>query len=469
VTTTVTRPKSDRPKWVREVALDVACLSPLVVWWLAALPGYFSPDSLDVLQQVRSGEWTNVHTTMFTTWAYITTLHGSIPSLLTLAQAILLGLALLTLARAIFPVQHHDALRRSVLVAFAVSPSFGGLSIMAWKDVPYAAGALVVAAALLHISRTPNQVSGHPRVTAILLVVGGILLSGFRWNGAVTVVLIAAAFAMVVRPIRRTALVLLIVVGGVGASSLIVPERVGLVEGPTWLQLNSRRLHDIAVGISDGSFVPDPDQSRRLKSVMPISNWKIAGNDCSTHDEMMFSEFSRLEDEQREHLRQVLPMWDAFADNAPLTVVKSRACKLLPSLFPVQLGPTRPLALWSRPNLDPELAQPRHLGVISDVVEGVADRSNTAPWLNWSLFRTPVWLMLNLVALGWLVMQRRLRREHILITVIAVGVQLSAGLVAYAQDYRYTAGALFLLQLNLVKMIRDGMATAINPESTNTY
>ncbi|MFM7963133.1 MAG: hypothetical protein ACKPBF_04070, partial [Actinomycetota bacterium] len=141
----------------------------------------------------------------------------------------------------------------------------------------------------------------------------------------------------------------------------------------------------------------------------------------------------------------------------------------LPSLFPVQLGPTRPLALWSRPNLDPELAQPRHLGVISDVVEGVADRSNTAPWLNWSLFRTPVWLMLNLVALGWLVMQRRLRREHILITAIAVAIQLSAGLVAYAQDYRYTASALFLLQLNLVKMIRDGVAHATNTESTNAY
>ena len=418
-----------------------------------------------MLQQVRTGEWTNVHTTIFTAWVHITTLGGSTPSLLTLSQAVILGLALLALTRTIFPGRTRNVLRRAVLLVFALSPSFGGFSMMAWKDVPYAAGALFVTAGLLKIPRRTHLAPQERRYTYFLLITGAFLLAGFRWNGSLTVFLIAIVFALLVRPLHKTALVLLLVVMCAGASSLLIPERVGLVEGPTWLQLNSRRLHDIAVGVSDGSFVTDSEQRMRLESVMPISNWKIAGNDCSTHDEMMFSEFSRLEEAERENLRQVLPIWDVILSQHPMTIVKSRACKLLPSLLPVQLGPTRPLALWSRPNIDPELAQPDHLGTVSDLVEGIVDRSNTAPWLNWSLFRTPIWLVLNTVLAGWVYHRRRLHRDHVLVVAVAVSIQLSAGLVAYAQDFRYTTGALLLLQLNAVKMLSDGVTPRTESDS----
>lgn len=430
--------------------IDCLPLTPILLWWFASIPGYFSPDSLDVFNQIRTGSWTSIHTTVYPLWFFVTSLNTRFISLVALSQTLALAAALIIFTRQLWPDPDRRFFRRAVLFLSSLNPAVGGLATMVWKDVPYSAGVLVVASGLLMYERKSKLLQAPLTVAA-----GCLTISTFRWNGPLTVSLLIFAVALLFK--KRTAQIAVMSAALLlGVGTLLIPERLGVVEGPDWVLLNSRRLHDLSIALHNQTFVPSSDELDQLVHVLPLDSWQRGGVDCSSHDELMFSEISRLPANSRAKLSETNDIWWKLLRTQPEIIAKSRMCKFLPNLLPIQIGENRALALWSRPNNIPDLAQPQHIPTLSQGVNRVLDWSNTNGLLHWSFFRAPIWLLLNVCLI--LIARRRgvrILRPYVLIVSIALSVMLSAGLVAVAQDFRYSAGALILLQLSSLALIHD--------------
>src|SRR3954470_10157660 len=83
------------PSMLRRFPLVFAVIwLPLLLWWIALLPGGISNDSLDSWTQIQTGHWTSHHPPPFTALFWLTSLGGTTPATTSLAETLLVACAL---------------------------------------------------------------------------------------------------------------------------------------------------------------------------------------------------------------------------------------------------------------------------------------------------------------------------------------------------------------------------------------
>jgi hypothetical protein len=437
------------------IVLTIAAFLPLLAWWFATIPGFYSPDSIAVVDQVRTGNWSNVHTTAYTAWVYVTSLGGRSWSLVTLSQVALVGSCLVIFGRSV--VQRGISLIAvtATLATLTSLPHVGGLSVSVWKDVPYVAGAVLVAAGLLR--RTVHSARQLP--PWLLITVGCALIATHRWNGPITVLLIACGAAIAWRDqwIRFAAVGLTTAV--IGTLTLVLPARLGLVDTGNWLLLNSSRLHDVAVAVErDPAFAER--SAEVLESVMPLDEWKAGGANCTTHDTLLFDHLSVGGDERIEQAiarrDDLSSLWWSTVRERPQYLALARLCRGAGAWWPLPVISRLPNSLWPLDASDPDLRWARYSPPMTTVAIRAAESTNWNHAVHWSLTRPTV----SFIVLGgvlWIIGRRRQLREFAAVLPLIAAVILSAGLTAVAHDPRYVAGANIVIQVVGVSLILDAV------------
>jgi hypothetical protein len=438
------------------ILLAGCTLLPLLTWWFATIPGFYSPDSMAVVEQVRSGNWSNVHTTAYTAWVYVTSLGGRAWSLVTLSQVVLIGAALVTLGSRIVRRGVPVVAVASSLGLLTILPHIGGLTVSVWKDVPYVAGALFTAAALLKLSESRQ----HNRAGWVLVFTGLLFLATHRWNGPLTVLLLSAGGAMMWRHRGIRFITIGIAAAAIGTASLVLPARLGLVDSGNWLLLNSARLHDIAVTVAR-----DPDFARTseapLARVMPIAEWIDGGKDCTTHDTLLFEHLSADVDNRVDRViarrDELASLWWSTVAERPNYVALARLCRGAGAWWPFPVVTRLPNSLWPLDASDPNLRWARYSPPLTTAAIRAAELTNWNHAVHWSLTRP----LVSLSVLGgvlWMLRRRHRLREFTVVWPLVAAVIVSAGLTAVAHDPRYVAGANIVVQVVGMSLLGEVVA-----------
>ena len=124
-------------------------LLPMLLWWVVFFPGTFTNDSLAIIEQIRTGNWSNDHTNAYLSFVWLTSGGGSQWGLVTLAQVILVALGITSLGSVVRRIGIPKPVVMVACGVFSMLPQVGAFAITMWKDVPSTAGALMLAAALL--------------------------------------------------------------------------------------------------------------------------------------------------------------------------------------------------------------------------------------------------------------------------------------------------------------------------------
>ncbi len=163
--------------------MALIALPPLVGWWIAFYPGFYSPDSIDQFTQIATGRIAGAHPAAHTLYLSLLSLGGRLPGLVPLFQdLVLVGLL------AVYAVM---AARRGVprwasgvaIVLVAVSPAIGQTTNAVWKDVPFALCMLWAWLEATALGTGPSRAG----LVRLGIALGGVAL--FRQNGTLTVVL----------------------------------------------------------------------------------------------------------------------------------------------------------------------------------------------------------------------------------------------------------------------------------------
>jgi hypothetical protein len=158
----------------------------LLFWWCIFFPGFYSTDSFSAISQAKSG---GLSSTGSATWSlyvrYVSLLGNAVP-LLTLISGLILTYSVTCLAYSITS-KRIAAISSFVLVA---TPVVYAMGITLWRDIPFTAGLLLVAA--YFASRFSSSVAITQRFW-FLLVPGSVLLT-FRPNGLPTLALFSIVY-----------------------------------------------------------------------------------------------------------------------------------------------------------------------------------------------------------------------------------------------------------------------------------
>jgi hypothetical protein len=178
--------------------------SIMLLWWLAFNPGFYSGDSFAVIQMARDGNISSEWTTIWAIFVKFVTLNGAYPEIATLFFSQILAFALTVFAHSIF--KGPAAVWGSFVLC--LTPLVGAMGITLWHDIPMTAGFLLVSSGVLGFRKK------KPYSFAFLTI--GVILSGFRYNGIPTILLMFALLIFVFKPksIILAGLVLSISIGG---------------------------------------------------------------------------------------------------------------------------------------------------------------------------------------------------------------------------------------------------------------
>jgi hypothetical protein len=185
----------------------------MFVWWLAFNPGFYSGDSFAVIQMARSGNISSEWTTIWAIFVKLLTLNGSHPEFATLFFSQVLSFSVTAFSHSLFKA------RVAIWSSFTlcVTPLVGAMGITLWHDIPMTAGFLLVAAGVLRFTKK------EPYSFTFLTV--GVILSGFRYNGVPTVLLMFALLIFVFKP-KRIILVGLVLSISIGGLTSIMDSRL---------------------------------------------------------------------------------------------------------------------------------------------------------------------------------------------------------------------------------------------------
>ena len=145
------------------------------LWWIALNPGFYSSDSIAVLNRVSSGELSSEWTYLWDILVYVSTIGGSYPHLGTLASGIILVCSFTFFCSSFFSA------RAAWLVSILASnnPIVFGFGLTLWHDVPMTSGLLLFAASIKRTLET-----GRLNVSIFL---ASFLLANTRLNGFWTI------------------------------------------------------------------------------------------------------------------------------------------------------------------------------------------------------------------------------------------------------------------------------------------
>lgn len=444
------------PTWRRLLVVAGLLWLPLLGWWLALFPAVMTKDSLNSWAQIVTGRWDNHHPVPYTGLIWLATRVWFSPAAGALLQTVLVALGFAFLAVTL------DARYRSapfaVIGAFVLvlTPWLGAFSVTLWKDVPTAAFAAALVALLLRPPRAHVDAEGRAgafahrgRWLAGLAALSG-ALALVRWNGVATAGVAALIAApLLPRGLRWRSFVAMVVAAVVGLGILLAVPHVLPVKPPQPVDTMQGQLSELAVVAHRRPHAFTPEEISTLSRVAPFADWRRSGHTCLTINPVTFTmlRYQRHVAALDANASALQKVWLDVALRHPLLVLRIHLCRASLAWRPVGTEPSYVLSEGVAAN-----TYGLHTAPVSHRA-AVAAHEFIRVWkakvLQPVLWRPMPWLLLVLalqVALGFV--RRRWNWRLLLITLaVPIGVLVSFAVDPGAQDTRYTAPGLYVMQL----------------------
>lgn len=420
-------------------------LLPMLLWWVVFFPGTFTNDSLAIIEQIRTGNWSNDHTNAYLSFVWLTSGGGSQWGLVTLAQVILVALGITSLGSVVRRIGIPKPVVMVACGVFSMLPQVGAFAITMWKDVPSTAGALMLAAALLE-----HHVASSPKTPTLWLAgTGALLLGAFRWNGPIALVLLGLTILAAdrVKSVRSAAVIISSAL--LCAGTLLLPQQLGLAESRSWRAVDDRELHDVAYVLHERPQSLNSKDKATLASIMPLERWSQGGSTCETIDVLLYDNiYEYAPASLREIERQQSDLgaiWKRVVRGQPLLVSWVRLCRAAGVWSPVFFGKQPTLGLVYLHSGDPDLGRPGFLPVLErPLIRAVMMTSSSERSKSLTL-NAMLWTLVAL-SLSFVLKRGAMPRLFRCCLPVSIAVMVSVMAGAVAQDARYVAGPLLLAQ-----------------------
>ena len=441
---------------------------PMLLWFLGNRPGFFTFDSFDVWRQASTGHWEDTHPIAYVMAMKTSEILIGSASLLTVAQSLYVAAGLALLCRALVRAGCHRWLTYAALAFVACLPQVGGFVITLWKDIPYSAALLCVAARVIDLFsfrlRQPGAVMPRKLLRSLFLHLLAAVV--FRQNGIFFAVFVGALL-FVVKSGRRQGVA--IMTGALVVIFLMIKlalyPAMGVEKTPAEINI-AGFVHDIdAALVKDPEIFTDKDRAL-LERAMPLSQWQRSYY-CYAIINWYLNPSMRLT-AFREDKNEYLALWRKVLREAPGTVISNRICVASLAwrvdeshsgyIYTLTYGvPDNPYGFKTVPVI-PQL-RPRMLRMLA-----WADKPHHL-WFTW---RAPAWIyFLDLILLAQAVRFRRW--IWLLPGVVPLAQQLNVLTLNPSQDARYMFGAYMVAvsTLPLLWLARRSVPAVEGPVSTD--
>jgi len=259
---------------------------PLFVWWLGWFPAFLSPDSIDQLEQVESGDFTDGHPAIHTIAVWVVTRFWNHPGAVTFVQIIAVSLLLGLVARRLIELGVPPMAAVGAAWVVGLSPAVGPTAITIWKDIAFLVAFLWVFAELLMLVRLKDDY-WTPTWNPLRLGMALALVWLVRHNGVITVLLVLAVVAVIFRRRMR----------GVGVTVVAMLATLAIVLGPLYWIFSVERGRpapgEVLLPVVASSFVHEPgnfsdDDLALLSSIAPLEVW-ASRYACDSADALLFA------------------------------------------------------------------------------------------------------------------------------------------------------------------------------------
>jgi hypothetical protein len=413
---------------------------PMLLWFLGNRPGFFTFDSFDVWRQASTGHWEDTHPIAYVIAMKISEIVIGSASLLTIAQSLYVAAGLALLCRALVRAGCHRWSTYAACAIVACLPQVGGFVITLWKDIPYSAAMICVAARVIDLFsfrlRQPGATMPRSLLRSLFLHLLAAVL--FRQNGIFFAVFVGSLL-FVVRSGRRKGVA--IMTGALVMIFLLIKlavyPAIGVEHTPAEINI-AGFVHDI-----DAALVKNPEiftESDRalLERAMPIGQWQRSYY-CYAIINWYLNPSMRLT-AFREDKNEYLALWRKVLREAPGTVISNRFCVASLAwrvdqshsgyIYTLTYGiPDNPYGFKTVPVID--RLRPRMLRMLA---------WTDKPHHLWFTWRAPAWIyLLDLLLIGQALRFRRW--VWLLPGTVPLAQQLNVLLLNPSQDARYMFGA----------------------------
>ncbi len=297
----------------------------LLGWWAVNFPAQLSIDSTTYIRHVTVGPWIADHSVLYDFFVLCSLkLTGNV-WLLALIQTIVYAVALALIATRIhrLGVRWRWSALPCVLIVFV--PMFGSFITMIWKDVPFAAANLFLAATLLKViaDRRAQLPMGIPTVVTLAVELAAITL--FRNNGFVVVILVAFVLIIALKGARLK-------MTAAAAAAIVVFEFAGAVAYPAAgiEPANSSQSYgvfdaDIALVYAKNPSAFTAADLAVMQKAAPLKAWRTSDN-CLTSDPLFRKKgFNYAQADAHRH--QLAELWLALLKRDPVDLVSGHLCR----------------------------------------------------------------------------------------------------------------------------------------------
>jgi hypothetical protein len=438
-----------RARW--SIAGTAVLWLPFLLWFLGNRPGFMTFDSFDVWRQAVNNDWEDTHPIAYVMAMKLSQLIIGTPSLLTFAQTIYMAIALGLLCRALLRAGCHRPTTLLVTVAVSWLPQLGGFTVSLWKDIPYSAAMICVAARVIDLFsfRLQRPQAVMPRRLLSSLFVHLLAAVLFRQNGVIFAVFLGALLVVVSSRRRRGFVVMTAaLIGIVFVMKFAVYPVIGVERTPAEINV-ATFVHDIDAALVKHPEIFTNEDLLLLERAMPLSEWRESYY-CYAIINWYLNPSMRLT-ALREDPSAYLALWRKVLRRAPATVISNRFCVSSLAWRPDQSGsgylytltygvPENPFGFATVPVI--ERVRPRMVKMLAWTDE---------PKRLWYTWRAPaaIYLLdLVLVVQAW-----RFRRWVFLLPgAVPLAQQLNVLALNGSQDARYMFGS-YVLALATLPMI----------------
>ena len=408
----------------------------------------YSADSEDAIRQVVSGSWNNWHTTGFIGSVWLFTLGGKYLSIATLVNGIILAITVGFLYRNFLPSKPNFTRAFIGGILIGVLPQIGVFGLTLWKDVLYTVGCIW----FLNI-----QINKTLRNRYLYLFLSGILIASFRWNGFLVIIFFEIIVSLKNRKIAIKETLILTSSIIIGFGSLLAPPAFGIIDGVDSRFFNSTRLHDIAVTYVQQPEVFSSDDEKVMARVAPIEDWIIAGSQCLTHDNLMFTMFPKNAPNSYMNFLatsdEFIKIWNRLLVTEPIEIIKIRICRARSSWDPTLLSGVPQIIPGE---ISPEVVKygiKANAGDTEQRTSVINAFTNTPFKYFWSApFLICLYLLLMSIKVTKITLFKR-RAEFSLATSIGISILASTALSQVAQDLRYNFSVVIIILVVLLASI----------------
>jgi hypothetical protein len=420
---------------------------PMLFWYAAFRPGLMSADSLAIYEFAKHGHWVDIQPPAYIAAMWVSTSVFGSPSLLTLAQSLLLAAGIVAVARALIRLGVHRTTVLVVTAVVALLPSVGAFSISLWKDVPYGATFLFIGARVVDLTRARwDDDPPAARAAAWSLCAWSCLAVVLRQNGVLLVVGLVVVLWLCLRSQRKQlAAVLLIPLAVLGALKLVVYPVMGVSSSGSQPAL-AIQLHDIADAASLDPAMFSPADRAFMETMGPFDAWSTTypAFGCSSANWEFDPRFHWAAVDG--HSSKLVTLWLKVVREHPLMVARNRLCVGAVAFRPDNDGVLYTVSHGIDANLDGLRTVPIS-NALHDRAVSLLQRLDENDVQSW-LWRAPGWIYLADVV--FIVVAVRRRRWILLLPVLPLlMLQLSVFPVNPAQDARYMFPGLILAVLLL--------------------